>query len=331
MFEKLVVYTPPSSEDMQSVAGARVICLADSFLQATRCRPGWAVRVGTWLRALSPFPKEIYSAVSWQDQKMTCKNPTLWNVRVPVDPESSCQILLRDLPERTSVNLEAWDHGCKQINFSIRGPGFTDRRFAYSDSGTVDAGLMEVAQHAQRHGLGRKLMRNQIEFFFAAGFREFGIIAGLGVGGYAWARCGFLPTDTEGESFSVHARRYAQDRYDAIAPLLAPEERACVEPYLPLQKRRDIWALADSDIDLSSRLHTVFAKPLEGSADQRTIQSALRAEFQKRAAEGKRISLGQVLLVGSHWKGILDMTDPEQMTRVGQYVGGWKYIGILPR
>lgn len=257
--------------------------------------------------------------------EMTCVQGETWVANVPVDPTLSIQILTRDLPvNKLKMSLlPAPGH----IDVEISGNDFKDeRRFTMSTSRT-GSGNIVVSDEVQQRGIGRILMRNQIEFAHALGLGEFRVTAGSRAGGYAWARMGVTPIDMNTNYFNEDTRQRAIRRFEAVSPLMSPEEKTRAAPLLALRTPEDMRSLIDLDIDLSHRLKQAFSQAASFTPDEQ-MKDILYGVFNERAQAGKKITLGQTVMAGTCWDGKIELNNPVQMRRVGDYVGGWKYIGF---
>jgi hypothetical protein len=110
--------------------------------------------------------------------------------------------------------------------------------------------------------------------------RRITIHAGLSGGGYAWARFGFRPTESEWRSLRDELRTRA-NRLDRA---LSEEARRIVGLALSDDSPEAIWEIADLD----------------------------------EVIEGKK--LGRTLLEGTGWEGFLNLEDRDSMDRFNAYV-----------
>jgi hypothetical protein len=310
------------------MTSAKVISLAPKCVSDAPKR--WTSRLREWfLPGSVPLPVRRIS-LEWQDGRLRSKNAALCASVLGVDPETACAILVRDLPDDAMVSVKADNAINQRFSLKISGAGYSDtRRFSLQDR-SVDTGYFFLDDGLQKKGLGRKMMRNQVEFFHAIGQQIFSITAASRVGGYAWARFGFLPVNLDDDNElqdALHAR------FDIIKDCLTDEEQKQVIPFLDLREPRHLWHLADNRIVLGDRLKDIFGSAAGQAACQKyPIYGAnlqdLVWEYTRHARKDKVLTLGQVLLVGTAWDGVLDLTSPEQMQRAGNYVGGWKYIAV---
>jgi hypothetical protein len=258
---------------------------------------------------------------------MTCVHGEAWNTHVPVDPALALQILTRDLPPVGSIEMCLLP-AAGYVDVKITAADFKDERRFNMSTARTGWGNIEVSNDRQNRGIGRRLMRNEIEFAHALGIKTFLILAGSSSGGYAWRAMGIKPTNMNSFDFDQYARQRAVKRYDAVKAVLNTDERKTVEPLLELSNDRQMEALIELDMNLSPRLNEIFNQASVRTREQQATITPITKNFSERAKEGKKITVGQVLLAGTSWEGQLDLEDPVQMRRVGEYVGGWKYIGF---
>jgi GNAT superfamily N-acetyltransferase len=261
-----------------------------------------------------------------------------WERHIPLAPRTAVRILTRDLPRGTGtgftllhkdgageLEIIRWDRHQYE-------PLMKDSRTFDLAEGCVNQGDVFVAPHVQGRGYGRTMMRNQVEFFHACGARLFDIHAASENGGYTWARLGFLPQFTGSDSFRASVKRPVLTHLETLEPVLGRKTAEKIESLLEFRKPTDMWELADMREDVLPKLTPVFNRTARGPrlsvAQRQDLHDMYRAAYQEAAKKGRGMPLGRLLLTGTAWKGRLHMDDRAQMTRVGQYCGGWKYIAL---
>lgn len=233
----------------------------------------------------------------------------VWDKYFPMPYDDAMAMLSRDMPPGLEVKITLDPDGKGAISVGVYPPEtISDERKFDCRTGTINEGMMILAHNERKHGLGRKLMRNEIELFYMSGFKKFEIHAASSAGAYTWARFGFLPT-----SYGFASKLLT--RYGEIAPLLAPGPR---KELLKAVKERDVWALADMREDISQRLSTTFKKYADKYADDTPYTN----EVVHCATEGRPLPLGKAMLAGLVWDGVLDFDNKTQMQRADAYVGG---------
>jgi hypothetical protein len=154
---------------------------------------------------------------------------------------------------------------------------FPDRSVAVHD-------FLELNDDAQAAGIAKSLLRNQIDTYRAIGINHVNLTAGLNVGGYSWAKYGFLPDETAWRGLQTDLR----DRMRYLR--MDNDVRVGVEHLIESENPIALWRLSD------------MRQPVH-----RTISN-------------DQVPAGKGLLLGQTWKGSLDLTNPEQMKRFDVYV-----------
>ena len=260
-----------------------------------------------------------------------------WNSYIPLSPRTVFNMLTRDLPRGTTVKIDDFDEtGHGNLSIECETPAgnelLSDSRDFHFGEREAGQGNVSVRHSKQGRGLGRRLMRNQIEFLHACRVKRFNIYAGLDNGGYTWARVGFLPRDVKSDSFRRHVIDKVESRLAMLRPLLDKATLEQTGRRLKFRRRADIWGLSDIETDLVPLLARAFEgagrkAPLSES-ERRIIAYHFQADYNEAVRRGRPLPLGRVLLTGTSWEGTLDLDSRRQMKRVGAYCGGWKYISI---
>lgn len=253
-----------------------------------------------------------------------CRDEKNWNRLMPIPAALAVAILRRDLPDDCTYNISfSGDEGWLFLD----GRDASDSRKFNMAHGVVQPGDLVIRNDAQYQGLGRLIMRNQIEFFHAIGMKHLQINASSQAGGYSWARMGFLPDMPLDPEFT----RVLQRRYELIKPFLAATDMPDALP-LPIKQPHDLWAIADASADIAPRLPDFFSKAAQSfSGGDKEISNTIACLFENRLRQGKSVTLGQFLLAGTTYPASLDLNDVAPLKRAGAYAGGWRYIGFAER
>lgn len=250
-----------------------------------------------------------------------CRDEKSWARQVRIPPGLAESILQRDLPANFEYRImlsgtEGW--------LFLDGGNCSDSRKFDLATGIVQPGDLVIHGDTQYQGLGRRIMRNQIEFFHAIGMKTLSINASREAGGYSWPRMGFLPEmPLNPESVHDMERRYA-----LIEPFLTAGERPAALP-LPPREAQDLWVIADQSVDIAARLPDFF-KVAAGSfsGGDKETSNTIEALLGRRVRQRRPVTLGQYLLAGTSYPAFLDLDNAAQMKRAGAYAGGWRYIGF---
>ena len=146
--------------------------------------------------------------------------------------------------------------------------------------------LFELNRQCQGRGISKDLLANSIKLYDKAGIQKVTLQAALSVGGYAWAKYGFKP-NLGRETTQLF--KTVSDRLQDMGEAVPTSVRRVVERLLAKGDPKAIWAISD----------------LDGV----TVRRA-----------NKDVPLGKALLLGTAWKGALDLQDLEARARFDQYI-----------
>lgn len=148
----------------------------------------------------------------------------------------------------------------------------------------------ELEPHVQGGGIAKSLMRNQFDIYQQLGINRVDLSANIDVGGYSWAKYGFVPViQGPGGWYSLQ-----RDLMERLRYLRSPG-RDMAEKMIAVSDPTIIWAIADLK------------------------HSAQNIRYGQRNAE--TVPLGKALLLGQDWRGTFDLTNAEQMEKFNAYVG----------
>lgn len=200
------------------------------------------------------------------------------------------------------------------LDFNTR-PHIQDEGLLDRDTGMATHDYAFVTGTSQRCGLGRVLSRNRLEFCRAAGMTRITLRATSSVGGYMWARCGYLPAT---DQTRAGLRDQLESRMDLLSSFPGTDALcARLAPLVMLDRPTDLWRIADLADDMM---------PVLRAAETRA--HAMLPPWRHCHDHNLPLTLGQAMLLGTSWDGRCDLTDPVQMTRAGAYNGGWKHLNI---
>lgn len=154
------------------------------------------------------------------------------------------------------------------------------RRFSKNPDGTLDVYHAYFAAGSRGQGSGKRFFRVAFGEYKAIGVSTVGVSANIDVGGYAWARFGFLPkTDSDWRSLA----RTVQSKADSLLARgdITPEVHRQIGALTSGSDRRNLWKVADM--------------------------------------QHEGVSVGKKLLMNTHWSGQIKLTDREQMQRFTAY------------
>lgn len=165
--------------------------------------------------------------------------------------------------------------------------GRMDRDFEFPEDSPpeVHHSLLELDADVQGRGIAKDLLANSLRLYDLAGIGSIHLTAGLDVGGYAWAKYGFLPSPG----------RATRDLFSRIGGRLASLDgvsetsRQVVQRLLQSEDPKALWTISD----------------LDGVTAMR---------------QGRRMPLGKALLLGTTWKGVMHLDNPNARARFNNYI-----------
>lgn len=207
----------------------------------------------------------------------------------PEDPELTQQ---RDAGKRSSYqNIEFKNEGTDNYPILTWNGRLRDKdgnevgqisREIDPQAGTAHHGYLSLNSDAQGSGIGKDLLRNQVDAYNKMGLNSVDLYANIDVGGYAWAKYGFLPDEKGLQA----AQSHMNDRLvGMVRQGLDPGTTAALKPLINSKDPKSVWAISD---------------------------------ITKPGPDG--MPIGKKLLMDSGWNGTLDLKDPESMERFNGYV-----------
>jgi hypothetical protein len=200
--------------------------------------------------------------------------------------------MVADYGNNVTFTMSASMNGDNELSVSYRGSDGTriTREFKKRNRDlTVYHAFFEAGSTGE--GSGRHLFRTSMGVYKALGVKEVGVTANIDVGGYAWARFGYLPRSWD----SIRATlRYNVDQLERgqrsvltrgqyrTMDRLSAEHATKIRRMLENESPETLWAIADMKI-------------------------------------GER-SVGKELLLGTHWSGVMKLSHAPTMLRFAKYV-----------
>lgn len=175
------------------------------------------------------------------------------------------------------------------------------RNFFRDPDGTlrVEHDLFFLEKGEQGAGVAKRLMANMELEYERMGVAKVELLANLDVGGYAWARYGFVPTQ---DAWNIMRSRILRQIENLLnkGVRISDDTLSAINLALRTEDPRAIWQIADLTEDITVR----FARPVEGT---------LKTITETR-------SIGKQLLLGQSWEGELALSDDLAMARFRAYV-----------
>jgi len=173
----------------------------------------------------------------------------------------------------------------KALSVSSGGKSVFDANFAANINFTnknAHLDLISIPQSHQAHSIGKQMLDENFKVFKQLGMKRVDLLADMSVGGYAWAKYGFTPTQSHWDALRDRLKK--EMVRSKITKEQAPAEWAALENKNP----KGIWAISDSKV--------------------------------MTKWEGRTIRLGKDLLLGENWDGEIHLDDEEAMARFHSYV-----------
>lgn len=147
--------------------------------------------------------------------------------------------------------------------------------------------LLELPRGVQGQGVGKELLRQELEDYQRIGVDQVSLLANIDVGGYAWAKYGFT-LDPDMDAYRLRAALETNMEKKDVDDVLRRRVRGIIDQHIVDDEEnldpRVIWKIAD----------------LTGP------------NGEKQGAD---------VLLGADWDGVLNLKDPETMARVKKYLG----------
>jgi len=241
------------------------------------CR-GILVTVGTASEMVTDYRLEDFPE-SWN---VDIEDMDIWNKNVKISPQEFKDSMLfglqaQDISVRSTGDrmlvLSAYMDGPKKDDLGIT------RIFRFYNK-SVDHAYFVLGDKGK--GIAKKVLREQVSLYRKIGLEQITIHANINIGGYAWARYGFVPTAKSWKKL----RQYLAEKLENLK----------VAKPIPQNVKESILELLSSD-------------------DPKFIWTLADIEYKIRG-----VPIGKKLLLGSDWDGAFDLLDEETMKRFANYV-----------
>lgn len=230
------------------------------------------------------------SHISWQVSplnKMSGTQRLIQQMFAEFTEVPGAQLMVEDSGDNSGLVLTFWSNEVT---------GYDIRREILEQDGEITAyhSNFELPESEQGEGVGKRFLADSMDVYEKLGVQSVWVGANIKVGGYAWAKYGFLPTkDSWERKIKPHVRDIMGMSVMADA---SDEQRAHIESFFD-DDPRTVWAIAD---------------------------------MSTGSGEGR--SLGKTLLKGTSWQGSINLNDEDQMKRFNRYTGRVKkYSPDQPR
>lgn len=178
-------------------------------------------------RHLPPFIRDVtledfqaVSGLTYIPQSGVINNKDPWNRFSVLSPSQVFSLIVRELPGVPQVSFSLDDSGALMVDLSEADDMYYDGRQVDLSDGTLDHGDVEVKSN-KRNGIGKKLVRNYIEFGLHLNCHGLNVLAGNTDGAYFWARIG-IPLKRDLSKYDS-LRQRLDKRLEAIKNSVEPE------------------------------------------------------------------------------------------------------------
>lgn len=273
----------------------------------------------------------------------------LWERFIPYTPAQIYGLFTAGYG-RDDVNVTVRAFETRRVEFEIdheEGEIFRSKlTLRVGDDPSILNSKVVVDPDSQGKGHGRNSMRNWIETAAAFGFPEFSFDAAMSDGGFVWARMGaHLDRNEERQPFYAdEERRLAvtlNARLEAARPFIGQANYRKAHALCQIQQPDDLVRLAEmGDIvvpkeavaEAEEILPLFYSDVLDGM--NRDCMNTIKTElkylssifFNSGRGTCDYVSLPAFLKKQTVWSAVVDLSNAEQMKRVGDYVGGWRTI-----
>lgn len=164
----------------------------------------------------------------------------------------------------------------------------------------VEHDFLVIAPDQKGAGLGVRILDNALRFYPRVGIKTIGLMAGLSAGGAVWAKFGFRPVD---DSEWRGVKRKVRDNLRRAPP-----------PVLDAFVKKNRRSLAEAVDAILGKGDEVDSRAIWDIVDMDRGAGAIA----KMA--GLEHGLAALLLRGTRWRGILDLSDAEARERIEAYL-----------
>lgn len=171
-----------------------------------------------------------------------------------IDPKNASVTIRMTGDQRWNIEMQG-----RNDNGSFR----QTRDFDLRD-GSVSHSYWQIDESLQNAGLGKEIFKNQLDLYDHLGIKKINIHANISVGGYAWARYGFVPNQYSWDSLRGTLTR----RLDTV--ISDPAVRAKAKVILNMSDPKGIWLLAgmndkvgDTTVGKKLLLHTDWSGSID--------------------------------------------------------------------
>jgi hypothetical protein len=172
----------------------------------------------------------------WTPEKFV----TDWNNKIGMDPKVFKAMFAPGLDTMMSVHSEGGEFKVSGIINNAGGNevGTFDRTLKPNDKSAYSA-YFKLKKSVQGSDIGKKLLMGNVATYQALGYKRVAVSANIDIGGYAWAKYGYVPTDEAWDELRESLKsKLARNRGKAIVQRGEPGES---------EREAEDWDELDSD------------------------------------------------------------------------------------
>jgi hypothetical protein len=139
--------------------------------------------------------------VTESEQARFLKN---WDEKIGMEPEEFKTVFLGGVPSTMSISAlgdSRFDVGGSLLDKEGGRPVGTYDRELYLNEKRAYSAFFKIEKDQTDANIGKKVLAGNIEMYEKLGITEVGVTANIDVGGYAWAKYGYVPTQEAWNSF----------------------------------------------------------------------------------------------------------------------------------
>lgn len=220
-----------------------------------------------------------------------------WNAVVGMRPDDFVEQMVGGQGRQLRGRMSLWDEAGRVVKFDgsvmeldaagdLQEVATISRQIRYN---TAEHSYFEVTREVQGKGLAKEVLRGQFEVYKKLGVTRVELDANINIGGYAWAKYGFKPTNVRGWT---HLRERLRSELQFLA-----DNRT---------RYKELSSITDADLDaVEALLLNDDPRAVWALADMKTPSG---------------VEIGKKLLIDSSWRGAIDLNDAAAMRRFNAYI-----------
>lgn len=177
-----------------------------------------------------------------------------WNTHFDKPPRAAVDEFVKGTGLQTGKTLEIKHLGGRNVEYgatlydkSGNDVGYIKRRFLITDTGQriVEHSLFTINKDAQGQGIAKKMLANKVKAYDRLGVDVVTMEANIDVGGYAWARYGFVPSTTSWNGMKTKlTAKLESKKFSGLDDATKSKLGAALNS----NDRRAIWQIADDRV-----------------------------------------------------------------------------------